>query len=403
VTSSERLFAVSCTGMFVFGMILGLPGTVLGQATTVEQFGLTLADRGVLIATLYAGLLGGSLISGALVDSLGPRFAIACSSLLVGGGFPVFALAQDAALAMSSLCAIGLASATLNTASNALASQLFPDQRGRRMNLIAVVVSLGGLAMPIATAIASTRLSWRGVVFAGAALSIGVALLALRVPVVGRVAAGRASPIRVLRELSVQPGFAWFLLLVMLAGGNEASMAGWTSSVVTASGFSSSMATWILSSHWLGLMLARLVLSTRVDEAKDTAIERSAVLSVLLLVMFITASSRVFVWIGPFAIGCSMALVMPTLLALAGERLRANAGALFGGLLTVAQIGGIVLPWAIGLLAEQVGVRTALSVLVVSYGVIALLVRRLPSPVTDDYQPSGKPDRIPNQPRGSAP
>ena len=45
--------------MFVFGMILGLPGTVLGLPETVEQFGLTLADRGVLIAALFAGLLLG--------------------------------------------------------------------------------------------------------------------------------------------------------------------------------------------------------------------------------------------------------------------------------------------------------------------------------------------------------
>ena len=67
----ERLYAVACAGMFVFGMMLGLPGTVLGQSETVAQFGLTLADRGLLIATLFAGLLVGSFLSGALVDSLG--------------------------------------------------------------------------------------------------------------------------------------------------------------------------------------------------------------------------------------------------------------------------------------------------------------------------------------------
>ncbi|HET9568384.1 MAG TPA: hypothetical protein VFP16_08450, partial [Vicinamibacterales bacterium] len=56
----ERLYAVACAGMFVFGMILGLPGTVLGLPETVQQFGLTLADRGLLISTLFTGLLFGS-------------------------------------------------------------------------------------------------------------------------------------------------------------------------------------------------------------------------------------------------------------------------------------------------------------------------------------------------------
>jgi fucose permease len=74
-----------------------------------------------------------------------------------------------------------------------------------------------------------------------------------------------------------------------------------------------------------------------------------------------------------------IALVMPTCLALAGERIQGNPGALFGGLLTLAQIGGMVLPAAIGLVAQYTNVRLGLALLIGSYGVIALLVRRLSS------------------------
>jgi len=69
--------------------------------------------------------------------------------------------------------------------------------------------------------------------------------------------------------------------------------------------------------------------------------------------------------------------LMPTSLALAGERIRGNPGALFGVLLTVAQVGGIVLPASIGLVAEQTSVRLGLSLLVVSFGAITLIVRRV--------------------------
>src|SRR5262245_46792002 len=144
----ERLYAVACAGMFVFGMILGLPGTVLGQPDTVTQFGLTLADRGVLIATLFAGLLIGSLLSGPLVDALGQRLALVLSSALVALCLPLVAMASNAAVAESALFALGVASASINTASNAFSSELFPDERGRRMNGIAIMVGLGGLAMP---------------------------------------------------------------------------------------------------------------------------------------------------------------------------------------------------------------------------------------------------------------
>ena len=373
----ERLYAVACAGMFVFGMILGLPGTVLGLPETVQQFGLTLADRGLLISTLFTGLLFGSLLSGPFVDALGQRASLIVSSALVALCLPMFATASSALLAASALFALGLASASINTASNALSSELFPGERGRRMNGIAIMVGLGGIAMPTATVLASHLVSWRAVVVGGGVLSALVALSGLIPIALPRSHVTGSDPITALRQFAKQPAFAVFLLVIMLGGGNEASMAGWTSSFVSASGLSSSVATWVLSSHWLGLILSRALFSNRVDRAKEIAVERSAVLSALVLLVLVVSPSPVVVMFGPFVVGMCIALVMPTCLALAGERIQGNAGALFGGLLTLAQIGGMVLPAAIGLVAQYTSVRLGLALLIGSYGVIAWLVRRL--------------------------
>lgn len=370
--------------MFVFGMILGLPGTVLGQPETVQQFGLTLADRGLLISTLFTGLLFGSLLSGPVVDALGQRVSLIVSSGLAALCLPLFATASSGLLAASALFALGLSSASINTASNALSSELFPEERGRRMNGIALMVGLGGIAMPTATVLASHLVSWRAVVVGGGALSAAVALAGLA-PMghPPRNSVKGSDPITALRTFAHQPGFVIFLLLIMLGGGNEASMAGWTSSFVIASGVSSSTATWVLSSHWLGLILSRALFSNRVDRAKEVAVERSAVLSALVLLVLVLSPSPLVVMFGPFVVGMCIALVMPTCLALAGERIQGNPGSLFGGLLTLAQIGGMVLPAAIGVVAQYTSIRLGLVLLVGSYGVIALLVRRL-SP--DDFR-----------------
>ena len=366
--------------MFVFGMILGLPGTVLGQPEAVRQFGLTLADRGLLISTLFMGLLCGSLVSGPIVDALGQRRSLTLSSALVALCLPLFAMASSGMLAGFSLFAVGLASASINTASNALSSELFPAERGRRMNGIAVMVGLGGIAMPTATVLASHLVSWRAVVVGGGVLSALVAVSGVlpiaRLPLTSMKG---ANPMSALRRFAKQPQFAVFLALVMLGGGNEASMAGWTSSFAIASGMSSSAATWVLSSHWLGLIVSRVLFSRRVDRAKENAVERSAVLSAVMLLVLVLSPSSLVVMTGPFVVGMSMALVMPTSLAMAGERIQGNPGSLFGGLLTLAQIGGMVLPAAIGFVAQYTGVRSGLALLVGSYGLIALLVRRLPS------------------------
>ena len=135
-------------------------------------------------------------------------------------------------------------------------------------------------------------------------------------------------------------------------------MAGWTSSFAIASGLSVIDGDRVLSSHWLGVIVSRALFSNRVDRAKEAAVERSAVLSALRArLVLVVSSSPVLVCAGPFAVGVCMALVMPTSLALAGERIQGNPGALFGGLLTVAQVGGIILPAPIGLVAEQTSVR----------------------------------------------
>src|SRR5687768_8656612 len=126
----DRLYAVACGAMFVFGIILGLPGTVLGLPEVAAQFGLTLADRGTLISTLFVGLLVGSVLSGRLIETLGQRASLTLSAALVAICLPLFAAASTFALAAGALAAVGIACAGMNTASNALSSDLFPDERG---------------------------------------------------------------------------------------------------------------------------------------------------------------------------------------------------------------------------------------------------------------------------------
>ena len=112
-------------------------------------------------------------------------------------------------------------------------------------------------------------------------------------------------------------------------------------------------------------------------------IVRSALLSALLLLALVVLTTTAVLAIGPFLIGMAMALVMPTSLALAGERYRGNAGTLFGGLLTLAQVGGMVLPASIGLVAERAGVRPGMGLLVASHiAVVAVVARAVRRPVT---------------------
>ena len=363
--------------MLVFGMILALPGTVIALPEFADRFHLTLADRGIFIAALFGGLLIGSVLSGAIVDRAGYRLSIGGSAAAIAALLPVFALASAYSLAIGALLGLGLSSATLNTSANALSSELFPEERGRRMTTLAVAFSLGGLLLPTTIAAAAHLVSWQAVVLAGAGLSVVIAPAAWLVS--APAPAPRVSARASLRTLLGRPSIGRFCLLLACGAANEGVFAGWTSSYLRAFGFSPVAATWGLSSHWLGLLLGRLAFAHRVDRAKSTAIVRAALAGAAILLALIAVPLPAVLAVGPFAAGVAIGVIVPTSLALAGERVPGNAGTLFGLLLTMAQIGGMVLPSVIGIVADVLSLRLALVLAVVNAAAIAALVWRLQS------------------------
>jgi fucose permease len=162
----------------------------------------------------------------------------------------------------------------------------------------------------------------------------------------------------------------------MLGAATEASMAGWTSTFLASAGFTAEGATWALSSHWLGLIAGRIVFSSRIDRMKREAIVRAAVAGAACIVLFVAVPSAVILALGPFAIGVAIAVIVPTSLALAGDRYPDYSGALFGVLLTLAQLGGITLPALIGVVAERSGLRAGLSILAINCVLVALVTQR---------------------------
>ena len=362
--------------MLVYGIVLGLPGTVLGLPETAAELGLTLTGRGSLISALFVGLLVGCLLSGPLVDAIGYRASLALSSGLVALALPLLALTRTPLLAGTAIVALGFASAGMNTASNALSSDLFPGERAIRMNRLAILVGIGGVMMPVTTVVSSVVVSWRTVVVAGGVLAALVSLACASVPRAATTIAARPQSLaEALRRYSLQPGFVWLAAALLLGGANEAALAGWISTYLQAAGFSASASTWMLASHWLGLIVGRLALSPRVERNKAAAVVRSAIVGALCVGIFDLVHSREWLAVMPFVIGMAIALVVPTMLALAGDRYPGNPGALFGLLLTLLQVGGIALPATIGFISDRAGLRPGLSIVVLSGLCVAAFVR----------------------------
>jgi len=161
----------------------------------------------------------------------------------------------------------------------------------------------------------------------------------------------------------------------MLSSANEASMAGWTSTYLIARGLSPFAATWALALHWAGLIGGRLAFGPRVERYKREAVGAAATAAIATLATLLVVQSSIALFVLPAIVGVAISIVTPTLLALGGDRYPQFGGTVFGVLLTSAQVGAVVVPAAIGVLADAWTVRLSLSLLLLTSTAIVVLVR----------------------------
>jgi MFS family permease len=378
----RRLFVIASASMFVFGTLTGLPGALLTLPDVVQGFSLTLADRGTLIASLFAGLFAGSVLSGPVTAAMGTRRTFVASAVLVALCLPLIGLATGLETAAAAFAAAGLAAAGINTTSNVLVSDAYPVARGHRLSIMSVAVAVGGLAMPVVAGAIAGRLSWTVLVFGASAVAaiVAVATFWLHAP-----ASAQGAPVR-LADVGAtlrQPGFAAVTLLVLLGAGNDVTMAGWTSTYLLGQGFTPSGAAWALSSYWFGLIAGRLALSRLVDRDKLKAFASAAGAGAALSLLLAVAWSPALLAVMPFFVGASVSLLVPIALAVAGERNPDNAGMVFGLMMTAAQVGAMAMPSLVGVVAEARGLRQGMALLVVTsvaMAVVAWRARRHPAP-----------------------
>lgn len=67
------LFGGAATGIFVFGIVMAVQGTLFGLPEMRARLQINLAQQGSVFLLLYAGILVAALIAGPVIDSMGTR------------------------------------------------------------------------------------------------------------------------------------------------------------------------------------------------------------------------------------------------------------------------------------------------------------------------------------------
>jgi fucose permease len=371
------LFVAACVGIFVFGIVLALLGTLFGLPEMRSRLHVDLAQQGDLFLALFMGIFLATIVVGPVLDRFGNRPVLAIASLLVAVGLVGISVARSFSAAAGPCVFLGLGGGGLNMSSNVLLSDLYGDDRGPMMNVLGIFLGVGALFIPLLAASISALLTISQLLLFAASLA---ALCVLAYTALGFPPPREAQSFswRRVSEVVRAPGALLFGSLLLCEPGNESSIGGWVSTYLGRMGSNPRIATWILAGYWMALTLGRIVASRllrRIEKPRLALISGfgSAVGAALLLM-----APTVAMMAGATAlIGFSFAPIYPTTLAMVGDRYPRFAGTVFGVFFSIALMGGGGFPWAIGQVAKSVGMRYGMALPLASAAAICMLTKRI--------------------------
>jgi MFS transporter, FHS family, glucose/mannose:H+ symporter len=356
------VFVSACTGILVFGIVLAILGTVFGLPAMRERLQVSLAQQGTLFLLLYLGILVASCVVGPLIDHLGNKANLLAASLIVALAMVLFASAHSFTTASLAAILLGLGGGGLNTSTNVLVSDVYAAQRGPMLNVLGIFFGVGALSIPLVAASIEGQLTIPQLFLCCAMLATVCALwyAALSFP---PARTKQAFSWRQHLEVVRYSGVLLLAFILFLESGNEACIAGWTSTYVNIAGYSPRVATLVLAGYWAALMVSRMLAAKLLQRiTKAQLIVSSAVLALAGCAILLSARSLTLLFGGTALIGLSYGPVFPTALAIAGDRYSERAGTVFGLLFSIALVGGMTFPWAVGQVSERVSVRVGMIV-----------------------------------------
>lgn len=373
----RTLFLAACGGILVFGIVLAILGTVFGLPEMRARLRIDLAQQGNLILLLYLGIFCASLVVGPLIDRAGNKIGLCISSLIVTVAMLMFAAAHSFAAACSAAGLLGLGGGGLNTCTNAMVSDLYGEQRGPMLNLLGIFFGIGALFVPLLAGSLEGHFTIAQLFIFCSALSAGCALT------YGMIAfpAAGTNWFSSWRDIFGVARYESLLLLAFILffeSGNEACIGGWTSTFVNAIGHSSQSATLVLASYWAALMVSRILAARLLSTMrKSQLVLGAALISAAGCAILLFARSLSMLFTGTALIGLSYGPIFPTALAIAGDRYSKMAGTVFGFLFSVALLGGMALPWAVGEVSQRGSVHAGMIVPLIGATGITILTLAL--------------------------
>jgi MFS family permease len=328
-------------------------GTLFGFPAMRARLHADFLHQGELSSLLIAGLWFSTVLAGPVIDRFGNRLALSASCFLAMAAFLIFSRADSFLFAATGAVVLGFGGGGLNTSGNAVVSELYPENRGAMLNLLAITLGLGAVAVPVLAA----RISLPAAIYsaAGLATASGISCLLLKFP---PATEAEAFSLREAARVVAYPGVLLFSFLLFFESANEQVMNTFASTWAEAAGATARGATFVLAGFELCMALGRVLAARLLARvSKERLVLVSATGAVAGAALLFWRQELISITVGVLFIGTSLSAIFPTVLAMAGDRYRRFAGTIFGTLFAISLVGAAAAPAAVGALAKNHGVH----------------------------------------------
>ncbi len=367
--------AVALLSVFGLGICFSVIGAL--KLELVKQLKITDAQFGKLISALMFTSIFVVLVFGVLMDMFGYR-PIAIAGFLLGAS-AVFMLISSRSYSRAILACIllGIGAMCLNLGNTLIPMILFAGNPAAASNFGNVFFGIGAFITPFLVGMLLSRLGYKatGMLITLILLApIAVAAVA-SYPEVQKTGLTFGQAVAGAFSLLANPAVIVAALALFCYVGLEVSMGGWISTYATNQGFDSRGASMVLSSFWIGLMIARLIASAVITTANGIiALSLLAVAAMILIGLMIAAGSKVMAALLVFATGFCFGPIFPTIVGTTFSKLDPSLyGSAFGIIFAVGLLGGSTLPAAIGIYSQGKPIKKSFPIAVAAALILFVL------------------------------
>jgi MFS family permease len=346
--SPALLFLHAAAGLFIFGLVLALPGTLFGMPSWTSAVHCDVAAQSNLLAAFFLAQLFCTALAGNLVDRFGPDRLIVGGTVVLAIGFLALADAAGQGGAALGFALLAGGGSAVNVGTNTLVSVTFGERRGTMLSLAGLFCAVGALLTPVALQASDASIVQR--MQGLAALCIVLAAAPFAFNDAPWTPAGFS--LGAMLSLARDRGLVAVILLTATEFGVEAVIAGWGAAYALA-----------VLPGVAGRLLAPLVLARR---SKPTTIALCGLFAMSGIAIVGRAGTAGALLAGVAVAGFALGPLAPILISMAGDRYPNRTGLAIGAVISLGQIGGVTLPWMTGRAAITFGFRGAMLVPVVA-------------------------------------